>query len=249
MGSLRSPLLRGRTLFSMYRGFESCFIRYEKGAARAPFSYLAVQYHLPPKHAFHRLRSETAGRRGFEPLQRTGRRGPSEPRALFRTRAPGPPSAPTGQSQGTPECHLTRVEPTPTIGRCAHLRGVPADLPAVRGRDADHRLHHQACRRSGHSGAHRRTRHPAPYRPGAGSAGVVRGRYGACHRCRGRFRWRSLRPARTGVRVRVRVRPAGVLVKQPSWAAGPAVARFPETHLSPTGKSVSPPPGGPISAA
>ena len=47
----------------------------------------------------------------------------------------------------------------------------------------------------------RRTRHSAPYRLGAGTAGVVRGRYGACHRCRGRFRWRFLRPARAGARV------------------------------------------------
>ena len=47
-------------------------------------------------------------------------------------------------------------------------------------------------------------------------------------------------PARAGVRAR----PAGVLVKQPRWAAGPAVARFPETRLKRTVKSVSSPPVG-----
>jgi hypothetical protein len=41
MGSLRSPLLRGRTIMHKYRGFESSFIKHEKGAARAPFSCLA----------------------------------------------------------------------------------------------------------------------------------------------------------------------------------------------------------------
>ena len=43
----------------------------------------------------------------------------------------------------------------------AYLRGVPTDLPALGRRDADHRLHHRASGRSGHPGAHRRTREPA----------------------------------------------------------------------------------------
>jgi hypothetical protein len=51
---------------------------------------------------------------------------------------------------------------------CAHLRDVSPDVPAVRGRDADHRLHHRSGGRSGHPGARRRTRHSAPYRPARG---------------------------------------------------------------------------------
>ena len=41
---------------------------------------VAVQYHLPSKLAFHRLIFDAGRRRGFEPLQRTGRRGPASPR-------------------------------------------------------------------------------------------------------------------------------------------------------------------------
>ena len=68
----------------MHRGFRARFITSDKGAARAPSSFRAVQYHLAQKLAFPCLKSETARRTGFEPLQRTGRCGPGEPRALVK---------------------------------------------------------------------------------------------------------------------------------------------------------------------
>ena len=61
-----------------------------------------------------------------------------------------------------------------------------------------------------------RNRNPCASAKG-GRAVVVRGRYGDCHRCRGIYRQRSLRPARAGVRTR----PAGVLVKQPPLGCEP----------------------------
>ena len=101
---------------------------------------------------------------------RQGARRPFDsPRARRSgTRAGIPPGA-ENRTGGSARDHPAVSRPLP-LGDAAgaHLRGVPADLLAVRGRGADHRLHHRGGGRSGHPGAHRRTGHPAPYRPGGG---------------------------------------------------------------------------------
>ena len=124
-----------------------------------------------------------------------------------------PPSAPSQIAAGSGPHLQGEVN-------AQRLRGVSTDLPAVRGRDADHRLNHRGGGRSGHPGAYRRNRNRRVSARG-GRAGVVRGRYGDCHRCRGSFRRRSLRPAR----VKARERPGGVVVKGCGWAPDLVVAR------------------------
>lgn len=94
-------------------------------------------------------------------------------------------------------------------GAAGKRRGLP---PPMRGRDADHRLHHRDAGRAGHPGAHRGVRHRAQDRSRQGSTGMLRRRREGRHRRRGGPFRRSPGPARAGVRLRS----TAVLVERPA---------------------------------
>jgi len=81
---------------------------------------------------------------------------PSRHRSGARVRGGGIESSGGNGSGESARENLAIPRPLP-LGHAAgaHLRGVPADLSLVRGRDADHRLQHRGGGRSGHPEAHR----------------------------------------------------------------------------------------------